>query len=301
MTSPLASPSVTNGESAPGWTFLRSRRWFGYVTMFLIFAVACVWLGNWQFDRRAEAREEIARIDNNYDAPAVPLADELPTLTSFDERVQKWRTVRVTGEYTGEPILARNRPGPDGVGSDLIQGLLTDDGTVFYINRGWVPVDGITAEDDAFDAAELPKPASGTVTVDARLRASERALQETPGEGLTVASINLPEITEHAGTEDRAYTAAYGMLITETPAGEHGALPPKPERDEGPHLSYALQWFIFIIIAGSGVVYAARREYRTLNAGSETVRRQDRQRLERRRRRGPTDADEEDALIDALE
>lgn len=52
------------------------------------------------------------------------------------------------------------------------------------------------------------------------------------------------------------------------------------------------------MIAVSGVVYAARQEYRNLNAGSSEVDRQDRRREERRRRRGPTDADEEDAILD---
>ena len=55
---------------------------------------------------------------------------------------------------------------------------------------------------------------------------------------------------------------------------------------------------MFIIIACVGVGYAARQEYRGLNAEGESVRREDLRRAARRRRRGPTDADEEDALID---
>ncbi|GAB2553529.1 SURF1 family protein [Leucobacter ruminantium] len=283
-----------------GWRFLHSARWIGYFAMLLVFAIACVLLGNWQFDRRAEARAEIARIDANYDAEAVPLEAELPRPDRFDEDAQKWRVVSVTGEYVGDPVLARNRPGPDGVGSDLIQALLTEDGRVFFVDRGWVPVDGASAGDT--DPSSLPQPPEGEVRVEARLRASEPPIAGRTASDRTVASIELDELARLTGADEAhagAYTGAYGMLVSETPAGEHGVLPAKPARDEGPHLSYALQWYVFILIACIGVAYAARREYRGLNAGSETVEKQDRRSAERRRRRGPSDAEEEDALLDA--
>lgn len=280
-----------------GWSFLRSRRWLGYFAMLAVFSIACVMLGNWQFERRAEARAEIKRINNNYGAPAVELADELPKLDAFNEAEQKWRTVLVVGEYFGEPFLARNRPGPQGVGSDLIQPIRTKTGEVFFVDRGWVNIDGSEANSVSVD--KLPQPARGNVAVEARLRAGEPKIAGRTSDGRTVASIELPELAKLAGTKGESYTAAYGMLISETPAGEHGYLPRKPERDEGPHLSYALQWYVFILIALIGVGFAARQEYRGLNAGSDAVKAQDRRRAERRTRRGPTDADEEDALIDA--
>lgn len=279
-----------------GWSFLRSGRWAGYAAMLLIFSIACVLLGNWQFERRAEARAEIDRIDNNYDAEPVALAQELPELSQFDEDRQKWRTVRVEGEYVGDPFLARNRPGPGGVGSDLIQPLRTTEGATFFVDRGWVPIDGASADD--VDPADLPLPPSGPAVVEARLRASEPEIPGRTTAGRAVASIELPELAALAGVADSAYTGAYGMLVSETPEAKHGVLPAKPERDEGPHLSYAVQWYIFIAIAAIGVVYAARREYRTLNVGSDEVRELDRRTAERKRRRGPSDADVEDALLD---
>lgn len=288
-------------ERPVGWRFLHSPRWLGYFTLFLIFSIACVLLGNWQFDRRAEARAEIERLVSNFDSVAVPLAEEVPDLDAFDEDAQKWRTVVVSGEYLDGVYLARNRPGPssEGVGSDLIQALRADDGRVFFIDRGWVAVDGGAAERGDFDATALPAAPTGRVTVEARLRASEPAISGRSSTDRTVASIDLHELSALAGVEGHAYTAAYGMLVSEDPAGEHGTLPGEPEHDEGPHLSYALQWYVFIMIGAIGVAYAARREFRSLNAGSEAVAAQDRRDAERRRRRGPTDADEEDALLDA--
>ena len=293
----VSAGSPTNPSAgAVGWSFLRSGRWAGYAAMLLIFSIACVLLGNWQFARRAEARAEIDRIDSNYGAAPVALTDELPDLATFDEDRQKWSTVEVRGEYIGDPFLARNRPGPEGVGSDLIQALRTADGSLFFVDRGWVPVDGAEAEN--VDASELPTPPAGEVTVQARLRASEPAISGRTTSGRAVASIELPELAKLADATGNAYTGAYGMLISESPEAEHGDLPAKPARDEGPHLSYAVQWYIFIIIAVIGVIYAAKREYRTLNAGSDEVIEQDRKTAERKRRRGPSDADIEDALLD---
>lgn len=288
-----------NGATGPGWSFLRSRRWIGYFAMLLVFSIACVWLGNWQFDRRAEARAEIDRIDHNYDAPAEELSTVLSDPAAFDVDAHKWLPVMAEGEYVGEPVFARNRPGPDGVGSDLIQAFETTDGRVFYVNRGWVPVNGNEAEAGDFDQDLLPSAPKGPITLEARLRASEPVISGRTAGDRSVASINVPVVAEVTGLDAETYTGSYGMLISESPAAEHGALPEKPERDEGPHLSYALQWYVFILIAGIGVAWAARHEYRTLNAGSDVVREQDRRSAARKKRRGPSDSDEEDALLDS--
>lgn len=258
--------------------------------MLLVFSAACVWLGNWQFERRAEAQAEIARIDANYDAPATSLATALPDPAVFDEDRWKWQTVEVRGTYVGDSFLVRNRPGGGGVGSNLISALRTTDGRIFFVDRGWVPV---TGADEV--PTDLPRPPAGEVSVTARLRASEPTVPGRSASGQSVASIHLPELS--ARFDEPAYTGAYGQLVSEQPAGETGELAPRPERDEGPHLSYALQWYVFILIAAAGVAYAARQEFRNLNAADARVQQQDDRRERRRQRRGPSDAEEEDALL----
>jgi cytochrome oxidase assembly protein ShyY1 len=276
-------------ETPVGWRFLASRRWLGYYALIVLFAIACVWLGNWQFARRAEAQAEIARIDANYDSPAVALASALPDPSAFDEDGLKWQTVEARGVYEGEPFLARNRPGAGGVGSNLVQALRLDDGRVFFVDRGWVQIAGTEEAGQA-----LPEPASGEVTVLARLRASEPEIPGRSASGRSVPSINLPALAEQV--DGVAFTGAYGQLVSEQPAGEHGALAQRPERDEGPHLSYALQWYVFILIALVGVGYAARLEHRSLNAPADGA--GEAEERAARRRRGRSDAEEEDALLD---
>ncbi|HEX5950122.1 MAG TPA: hypothetical protein VFZ96_03895, partial [Actinomycetota bacterium] len=55
------------------------------------------------------------------------------------------------------------------------------------------------------------------------------------------------------------------MQLEEQSPAQDGDMPvvvPRPELDEGPHLSYAVQWFIFATIALVGFVVLARREAR---------------------------------------
>ena len=52
-----------SGSQPVGWAFLRSRRWLGYFALLIVFSIACVLLGDWQFARRAEARAAGERID----------------------------------------------------------------------------------------------------------------------------------------------------------------------------------------------------------------------------------------------
>lgn len=283
-------------ETRVGWSFLYSKRWIGYFALFAVFAIACVYLGNWQFDRRAQARAEISRIDRNYGADPVPLAEALPDPAGFDVDEHKWLTVTLEGTYEDSAVLSRNRPGPQGVGADMIVPFRTTEGRVFFVDRGWISASGTDIE-DAFKT--LPQHPRGTVEVTVRLRASEPEVDGRSSAGRTVASINVAEIADVTGVSGEIYSGAYGMLVSEDPAAEHGVLPPKPERDEGPHLSYALQWYVFILIAAIGVTYAARQEYKNLNAGSDEVLEMEKKSRARKRRRGPTDADVEDALLDA--
>ncbi|MDO4242022.1 MAG: SURF1 family protein [Microbacteriaceae bacterium] len=283
-----------------GWNFLLSRRWLGYYGMLVIFAIGCVLLSNWQFDRREEARQEISRIVTNYDQQPQPLELVLPTAASFNLDKHKWLPVEFRGEYVGQPALVRNRPGAGGTGSILVQAFRTESGALIMIDRGWVAltVDQNGAAD--FSRAPVAQPGQKT-TVVGRLRASEPPVDGRTATVNSVGSINAAELAGVTGSgSDGLLHTTYAMLISENPESAHGTLPKKPDLDEGPHLSYALQWVVFIGIAAVGAAYAARQEFRHFNRGSAKVAEMDAKKAARKRRRGTTDAEEEDALLDDL-
>ncbi len=275
-----------------GWRFAFNRRWFGYLGIAVLFAIGCVLLSNWQFDRRDEALVEVTRIEQNYDATPTPISEALPALDEFDADL-KWTPVTMTGTYlVDEQLLVRNRPYGGQPGFEVLTPLLLTDGSVFIVDRGWVAPG---AEQDLPD--EVPAPPSGEVTVVAHLKAGEPSLAGRTAPAGQIPTIQLHEID--ALISQPMYTEAYGLLASESPAAAvRPAAAPKPEPDEGPHLSYAVQWIVFALFGFGGLAYALRQEYRLINADDPE---QQRKAAIRRAKAATkrTDADIEDELIDA--
>ena len=274
------------------WKFALTRRWAGYLALVIVFATVCSGLGLWQLARRDEALAELSKIDANFDSAPVPLDAALSTLTSFAES-QKWLPVEMTGTYLAEDeLLVRNRPLNINPGFEVLTPLRLPDGAVFIVNRGWLPTG---QEQDAPDV--VPAPPTGTVTVTARLKAGEPTLNNRTASGNQIATINLNEVAERLG--EPTYTGAYGLMDRETPpVTERPTAVVKPVRDEGPHLSYAFQWFVFGLMAFLGLAWALREEYRVVNAADPEERERADERARKLAARPRSDAEIEDALLD---
>jgi cytochrome oxidase assembly protein ShyY1 len=275
-----------------GWKFAFTRRWAGYLALTILFAAVCSGLGAWQLARRAEALAEINKVDANFDATPVPIAGALPTLGSFGES-QKWLPVEVSGTYlTDEQLLVRNRPLNITPGFEVLTPLRLTDGSVFVVDRGWVPTG---QSQDAPDV--VPQAPAGPVTVVARLKAGEPSLAGRTASGNQIATIDLTDVAKRLG--EPTYTGAYGLMASENPApAERPVAVTRPARDEGPHLSYAFQWFVFGLLAFIGLAWAIRQEYRTVNADDPDERERAAERERRRAARPRSDAQVEDELLD---
>jgi cytochrome oxidase assembly protein ShyY1 len=242
------------------WRFAFSRRWFGYLALAIVFAAVCVALSQWQVARLNETRNANQLVDRNYHSTPISLNSALPTLGSYSA-LQQWKQVAMTGTYlTDEQVLVRNRPLNGQPGFEVLDPLLLADGSVFVVDRGYVPIGNTQDRPDS-----VPSPRSGTVTVVVRLKASEATLRgrsDTLGE---LATIHLPDVAKLVGKP--TYTGAYGLMVSESPTSAVRPRPlPQPQLDEGLHISYAIQWVIFGIMAFFGLWYAIRQEYRMRNA-----------------------------------
>ena len=273
------------------WSFLRSRRWAGYLALVVAFAIASSALGVWQLNRRAEALAEVARIDANYDAEAVPVTEALPDPAAFDID-QRWLVVALEGEYLAdEEVVVRNRPFAGSSGFEVITPFRLDDGTVFMVDRGWI------AQGSDGRPSRYAAPPAGQVEVEARLKAGEGRIAGRTSTGDEFATIDLPELAERVG--EPAYTGAYGVLVQ---SGADASEPPlaaaRPVRDEGPHLSYALQWFVFALMAFIGLGWAANQERKALAEASASPDAPKAPRQPRKPPRERGDADVEDEVLD---
>ena len=278
-----------------GWRIVLSRRWLGYLGFAVVFAIACGFLSSWQAARGREAVAANAVIDANFDSAPVALDLALPSLGSFHAN-QEWLRVTATGHYVAEDeLLVRNRPTNAGPGFEVLTPLRLADGSLFVVDRGWVPTGN---RQDAPDS--IPPAPGGLVTVVARLKPSEPRLDTRSASGNQIATIQLPEVKNKIGGS--VYTGAYGVLDSQTPVAAVALAPvltEAPIADEGLHWSYMIQWVIFALIAFFGLGYAVRQEYRLRNADEpqEHARAEER---ERKRALKRTDADVEDDILDSV-
>lgn len=272
----------------------RAGRWAIYVSLAIVFAIACAFLSNWQFTRNEERSADLALIESNYDADPVPVASVLSGTTDFDPATE-WLPVVLTGRYLPEDqLLARNRPHGGTSAFEVLTPLQLDDGRIMIVNRGWVP-----PASDSSDPAAVPAPPAGEVSVTVRLRPGEPA--PVSGRGAPdgqVPVIDLPAIAELTGSG--TITAAYGLMMSENPApAERPAALASPAEDPGPYLSYAIQWILFAVMGFIFIGYvikteiAQRRDDR--NDADDSAPRAPRAPARRR----DADTDAEDAILDA--
>ncbi|KRC51117.1 sortase [Leifsonia sp. Root227] len=283
------------GRDNGSWRFAFSRRWLGYLAFAVAFAIACGCLSAWQLARSKEAAAANALISDNFYSKPVPLTDELSDLTAYQPG-QEWTRVQVTGTYEkDQELLVRNRPFNGSPGFEVLTPLRTADGALFIVDRGWVPTGNTT---DAPD--HVPAAPSGTVTVVARLKASEPSIPGRTAIGRQVGTIQLSVVKSKLDTDD-VYTGAYGLLDSQKPSPASTPTPTvtdPPTQDEGLHWSYMIQWIIFALIGFFGLGYALLTEYRKRNEHTpeEQAKAAERQRKRALKR---TDSDVEDELIDA--
>jgi cytochrome oxidase assembly protein ShyY1 len=280
------------------YRFLFSSKWLGYLLLAAIFASACVFLGRWQMDRRAETLAEINRVVTNYSAAPIPFADAREQFNNLDPAME-WTQVELRGTYLVEgQRVVRNRPLNGQPGYEVVVPFRLASGETVVVDRGWLPIGN--KNPGAPDS--VPEPPAGDVTAVVRLKHPEPELQRGAPEG-QLASIDLAAYSAQLGYP--LLTGAYGQLASETPPAAEMPFPfPKPSTEEGTHLSYSLQWFAFGVLMFVGFGYAARQQARNAAIDAEDDDESPEGASHRRpspprKRKKATAEEEEDALLDA--
>ena len=219
-----------------------------FVAFALISAAVFVRLGFWQLSRRQERRARNALVSARLDSTPVSVAS-LPR----DTALARFRRVRVTGvpDYEHELVwAARTHKGSPGVNL-LTPVRLPGSDTAILLNRGWVySGDGATVDlakwrdrDSTFIGyvEELPSVAGASYTD--RPTVIARLSHDVVAKALPypVAPVYVIVLSDSAIAADRIARLS------------------APPLDEGPHLSYAFQWFAFATVALVGVVIVLRQ------------------------------------------
>ena len=244
-------------------------RWL--ITTLLVVAAVAVMarLGIWQLDRLQQRRAFNTRVQAQIDSPPLDLNQALVNgqVNPADLPGMEYRQVVVRGTYHfDEQVGLRNQIWESQPGYQLLTPLAID-GTpyVVLVDRGWVPMQDRTmsqwAKYDPSSAAQV----SGQISLSQSKQvfgAKDPAL--APGQ-TRLEAWNRVDL-------DRLSQQVQGQLLPvyimqAPPAGAAQSSPPyraleQPDLTEGPHMSYALQWFSFAAILGFGYPFFVRKQLR---------------------------------------
>ena len=261
-------------------------------------AAVCIRLGFWQLDRLEERRAENARLARGLRGASVPI--EAVGADSSQSRAQR---VDVRGTYDFDHEIAlinRSRDGAPGV-NILTPLRLPGRDTAVIVNRGWVySPDGATIDltrwgepsnasgtayvswlhvavggvGDSGSLVDKPVDSGAGVPIGATAPGTPRRVSRLERDAIArlmpypIAAYQLVLIEDAAGGADGGGdpgAGSPGPFGTQVVDSTRPIRIPLPALDEGPHKSYAGQWFAFAAISliGTGAVLWKERHRRT--------------------------------------
>jgi surfeit locus 1 family protein len=245
------------------YRFALRPRWILSHLLVLLLVITMISLGFWQLRRLHERRTYNASVRANESQPAQPVEDVLhagdPVSVGHD---LNFRRVSATGTYdTSNEIIVRARSLAETPGVWALTPLRLADGTGVIVLRGFLPSQG-TLERVPSDA----EPPGGEVSItglvqETQTRGAFGATDPADGRLTTMARADVARIAKQL---PYPVLPAYLQLQAQQPpqAGPQPRVLPEPVLDEGPHFSYAIQWFIFTTIAIVGYPLILRRKAR---------------------------------------
>ncbi len=228
---------------------------YGILVVGVLTAAVCMRLGVWQLDRLDQRKDRNAIIQERQEQQPVDLVGDRGILSFSGADSLHYRRATAKGTFDFERevvVMARVYRGVPG--AYVITPLVMAGDTAVLVERGWAPApDGRAVElsslrESSFGEIEgvfMPPPEGGQV------QEAEPAWPRY-------------ERAANAAVLSQAYPYQLVPLVLRRTGGP-GALPLNmrpvalPELTNGPHLSYAMQWFAFAAIAMIGSIVLAVR------------------------------------------
>ena len=225
---------------------LRAPRWIVLGLMVVAVASAFVRLGFWQLGRLEAKQRFNERFEARTALPASDIIDLFPTPPAAAGEVA-YRRATATGRFdTANEVLLQSRSYKGSSGHHVLTSLVIAPGRALLVDRGWVPLD--------MNEPPIPEAAPPTeVTVQGVLFPSQARGRfgpvEPPGPSRLRWRVDIARMQEQL---PYAIYPLYLQLLEQQPPqpGEFPKLVTAlPNLDEGPHRSYAVQWFSFAAMA----------------------------------------------------
>ena len=224
---------------------LTSRQWL-FAALIVVVAAVCVRLGFWQLDRLAQRRATNARIEARMAADPFRLTGANVSLPDIE-----YRHVVAQGAFDpAHSIVLANRARNDEPGLHLVTPLkLEGTDQAVLVDRGWIPAS------DSARPAWAHYDLSGTLEITGIARASRPepgwSLLADPTRGPGALPLDSWRVLNIESIQTQIPYRLLPMAIEVTGDPQPGSPTPDPDIDltDGPHLSYAVQWFSFAAIA----------------------------------------------------
>ena len=215
---------------------LRSRLVFAAASLVAVFIL--LGLGNWQLERRAWKEALIAELATaaKPDARALDLADAERLLAT--DRGRDFARVRVGGTYLAGVDRYLFSISAGAPGYHVISPLVTGDGRLVLVDRGFVP--------EAL--RDRASPASGPAAVEGLLRQSRARGMFAPADDVAGNVWYWPDVPALlASLHYSAGTRPVPFLVEALPGNASDSWPhpdpPDPRAIPNNHLQYAITWF----------------------------------------------------------
>lgn len=253
--------------------FALRGRWLALGLVVVVAAAVCVRLGIWQLSRLDEKRTLNQRVEARGELPVEPLDTVLGGVGADGEDPEdvEYRQVEVTGYYDAErQVLVRGVSFNGSPGQHVLTPLVTGEGQAVLVNRGFVPQ--VDPGAGVPDPARVPR---GDVQVVGVLRQSDEGGRFDPAEpqvvaGGTIGHVNRVDVERLAEELPYDLVPAYVRIEAEVPERQGVPIPLQPvDPGEGPHLSYAVQWFSFATVFLVGWPVLVYRRWRQEDAGEQ--------------------------------
>ena len=219
------------------------RRLVPFVVLAVVLGALFIRLGFWQLSRRAERRAANRELAMQLSMPAAPFAEILRAADPVNRQAHVEGVLDYAQEFV---VTGRSRNGSPGVHIFTPMRMSGSD-TAVLINRGWtysadaasVDLSRWKEERTSFSGFTQVLPAGSVTSV------RGRGLRPLTRDGVRQL-VTYPVQSVYLVAQDSGGAAAPVRLAA-------------PAQDEGPHLSYAIQWFAFAAIALGGTLAVIMR------------------------------------------
>jgi surfeit locus 1 family protein len=232
---------------------LLNRQWWWTTLVAIAGVVVLVRLGIWQLDRLDQRRAANAELLQQLSAAPIQITGDF---SPEDPSTYKDRKATATGrlDYANQLLLTQ-QSWEGNPGSHLVTPLIIDGSDrAILVDRGWIPAaaarSGALSQFDGLEEQTV----AGTIMLSQTLSRGRQTIVDGPQQEWYRVDIG--------SIQEQMPYPLLPVYLQQNPAEGDQELPYRQaveiDLSEGPHLGYAIQWFIFATLLAVGYTYYVR-------------------------------------------